>query len=111
MCLPYLLLTLCWVWGPTPARTSATAEISISAPLSAHALRFCATSPQGSGGVEEARHLHTAHYITSHTKAVPSSYFPTHLLAQANVDKKSAEVVYATTFAEEAGYCSGSGSG
>ena len=38
MCLPYLLLTLCWVWGPTPARTSATAEISISAPLSAHAL-------------------------------------------------------------------------
>ena len=54
--------------------------------------------------MEEARHLHTAHYITSHTKAVPSSYFPTHLLAQANVDKKSAEVVYATTFAEEAGY-------
>ena len=38
MCLPYLLLTLCWVWGPTPARTAATAEISISAPLSAHAL-------------------------------------------------------------------------
>ena len=67
---------------------------------------MCATSPQGSGGVEEARHLHTAHCITSRTKAVPSSYFPaTYLLAQANVDKKSAEVVYATTFAEEAGYC------
>ena len=68
------------VWGPTPARTSATAEISISAPLSAHALRFCATSPQGSGGVEEARHLHTAHYITSHTKAVPS-FLLSYLLA------------------------------
>ena len=26
-------------------------------------------------------------------------------MAQASVDKKSAEVVYATTFAEEAGYC------
>ena len=73
MCLPYLLLTLCWVWGPTPARTAATAEISISAPLSTHALRFCATSPQDSDGVEEeARHLHTAHHVAHQTPAHPT---------------------------------------
>ena len=58
-------------------RTSATAEISISAPLSTHALRFCATSPQDSDGVEEeARHLHTAHNITSHTKRLHTPTFP-----------------------------------
>ena len=58
-------------------RTSATAEISISAPLSTHALRFCATSPQDSDGVEEeARHLHTGHNITSHTKRLHTPTFP-----------------------------------
>ena len=65
-------------------RTSATAELSISAPLSTHALRFCATSPQDSDGVEEeARHLHTAHHTTSHTKRLhtPTFPWPTFLLA------------------------------
>ena len=58
-------------------RTSATAEISISAPLSTHALRSCATSPQGSDGVEEeARHLHTSHRIASHTKRPHTPTFP-----------------------------------
>ena len=65
-------------------RTSATAEISISAPLSTHALRFCATSQQDSDGVEEEeRHLHTSHRTTSNTKRLhtPPSRWPTFLLA------------------------------
>ena len=57
----------------TPTRTSATAEISISAPLSTHALRFCATSLQDSDGVEEeARHLHMAHHVPHQTPAHPN---------------------------------------
>ena len=89
---------------PAPPRRPKSASLHHSARMP------CASVPphHRTRMVWRRRHAICTRHITSRPtpRQCHLSEFPTtYLLAQANVDKKSAEVVYATTFAEEAGYC------